>query len=212
MNVCRSDYLYLHPRSINTNYVGLVSLLNIIASHFIDHRTKGFIIGISSVAGERGRSSNFIYGSSKAAFTTYLSGLRNNMNKTNVKIITVKPGFIDTKMTKNIKFNNFLRASPNIVAKDVFIDELNMKIKEDPIVQKTVPESNSLLKCNSTIYKHECPFGTLLKKNSHMILGATNEKCCELDWEILNIIIPAFLIGLLFIIIVYKKTIGGIIK
>ena len=72
------------------------------------------------MAGERGRGSNFVYGSTKAAFTAYLSGLRNALNKTNVNIITVKPGFIDTKMTKNSKYNSFLQSKPDIVARDVF--------------------------------------------------------------------------------------------
>nr|MBL0687651.1 SDR family NAD(P)-dependent oxidoreductase [Sulfurospirillum sp.] len=61
---------------IDTNFTGVVSLLNIIADDF-EKRKSGFIIGISSVAGERGRKSNYLYGSSKAALTAYLSGLRN---------------------------------------------------------------------------------------------------------------------------------------
>lgn len=105
--------------TINTNYTAYVSILNIIIKDF-KKRNRGSIIGISSVAGERGRGSNFVYGSTKAAFTAYLSGLRNALNKTNVNIITVKPGFIDTKMTKNSKYNSFLQSKPDIVARDVF--------------------------------------------------------------------------------------------
>jgi len=63
---------------IDTNYTGYVSILNIISNDF-EKRENGFIIGISSVAGDRGRKSNYYYGSSKAAFTTYLSGLRNKL-------------------------------------------------------------------------------------------------------------------------------------
>jgi len=60
------------------------------------------IVGISSVAGERGRMSNYIYGSAKAGFTAYLSGLRNRMTAFGVHVMTVKPGFIDTKMTEGL--------------------------------------------------------------------------------------------------------------
>ncbi|WP_461833464.1 SDR family oxidoreductase, partial [Desulfothermus sp.] len=86
---------------IGTNFTGCVSILNIIANDF-EKRKYGFIVGISSVAGDRGRKSNYIYGSAKAAFTTYLSGLRNRLFKTGVHVITVKPGFVQTKMTQGM--------------------------------------------------------------------------------------------------------------
>ena len=95
-------------------------------------------------------------------------------------------------------------------AKDIFIDGINMKVKEEPIIVKREIEENTQVKCFSGIYKHKCPFGTMLKQNSTSIYGTTHEKCCELDWEILKIVIPAFLVGLLFVIIVYKKTLGKI--
>ena len=106
-------------KTIDTNYTAYVSLLNIISKDF-KKRNKGCIIGISSVAGDRGRASNYIYGSSKSAFSAYLSGLRNKMYSYNVNVITIKPGFIDTKMTKNLNFNKLLTSTPDIVAKDVF--------------------------------------------------------------------------------------------
>ena len=106
-------------KTIDTNYTAYVSLLNIISNDF-KKRNKGCIIGISSVAGDRGRASNYIYGSSKSAFSAYLSGLRNKMHRYNVNVITIKPGFIDTKMTKNLNFNKLLTSTPDIVAKDVF--------------------------------------------------------------------------------------------
>ena len=107
-------------KTIDTNYTAYVSLLNIISNDF-KKKNKGCIIGISSVAGDRGRASNYIYGSSKSAFSAYLSGLRNEMYPYNVNVITVKPGFIKSKMTKNINFNKLLTSTPDVVAKDVFI-------------------------------------------------------------------------------------------
>jgi decaprenylphospho-beta-D-erythro-pentofuranosid-2-ulose 2-reductase len=65
----------------------------------LEKQGSGWICGISSVAGDRGRASNYVYGSSKAGFTAFLSGLRNRLSKSGVKVLTVKPGFIDTGMT-----------------------------------------------------------------------------------------------------------------
>lgn len=104
---------------IGTNYTGLVSLLNIITNDFEERKT-GFIVGISSVAGDRGRQSNYIYGSAKAAFTTYLSGLRNRLTKVGVPVLTVKPGFVRTRMTEGMDLPDKLTAQPEKVAKDIF--------------------------------------------------------------------------------------------
>ena len=106
-------------RIIDTNYTGLVSLFNIIADDF-EARRSGFIVGISSVAGDRGRKSNYIYGSAKAGFSAYLSGLRNRLYSSQVQVVTVKPGFVDTKMTKGMDLPKKLTAKPNEVAKDIF--------------------------------------------------------------------------------------------
>jgi decaprenylphospho-beta-D-erythro-pentofuranosid-2-ulose 2-reductase len=103
---------------ISSNFIGHVSLIN----KYIQ-RVRGVkaatIIGISSVAGERGRKSNFIYGSSKAAFTSYLSGLRNDLYKDNIHVITIIPGFVKTKMLGDLKTPKFLTASPDEVADKV---------------------------------------------------------------------------------------------
>ena len=104
---------------INTNYSGVVSILNIIANDF-EKNKKGFIVGISSVAGDRGRKSNFIYGSSKAALTTYLSGLRNRLYCFNIDVMTVMPGFVATKMTKDMNLPEKLTATPEEVANEIF--------------------------------------------------------------------------------------------
>lgn len=104
---------------INTNYTGAVSILNIAAKHYIA-RQKGAIIGISSVAGDRGRASRMIYGSSKAAFTAYLAGLRNKCFKDNVHIMTVKPGFVYTRMTENMPLPKLLTSTPDELAAVVY--------------------------------------------------------------------------------------------
>ena len=104
---------------IASNYTGAVSILNIVANDF-EQRKSGTIIGISSVAGDRGRQSNYIYGSAKAAFTAYLSGLRNRMVKSKVHVITVKPGFIRTKMTAGMPLPAPVTAKPTQVANDIF--------------------------------------------------------------------------------------------
>jgi decaprenylphospho-beta-D-erythro-pentofuranosid-2-ulose 2-reductase len=79
----------------------------------------GCIIGVSSVAGDRGRRSNFIYGSAKAGFTAFLSGLRNRLVG-KVHVITIKPGFVKTKMTAGMKLPSILTAQPDEVARAVF--------------------------------------------------------------------------------------------
>ncbi len=104
---------------IDTNYVGIVSLINIVANDF-EKRKSGFIVGISSVAGDRGRKSNYIYGSAKAALTTYLSGLRNRLHEANIQVLTVKPGFVATKMTEGMDLPEKLTAQPEEVANDIF--------------------------------------------------------------------------------------------
>jgi len=76
----------------------------------------GCIIGISSVAGERGRASNFVYGSAKAGFTAFLSGLRNARAKTGLHVMTVKPGFVRTQMTAGMKLPPVMTAEPEQVA------------------------------------------------------------------------------------------------
>ena len=106
-------------RIINTNYTGIVSLINIIADDF-EKRRSGFIVGISSVAGDRGRKSNYIYGAAKAAFTAYLSGLRNRLHDAKVQVLTVKPGFVATKMTEGMDLPEKLTAQPETVAKDIY--------------------------------------------------------------------------------------------
>jgi short-subunit dehydrogenase len=104
---------------INSNYTGAVSILNVIANDF-EERKQGLIVGISSVAGERGRQSNYLYGSAKAGFTAYLSGLRNRLFVSNVHVLSVKPGFVKTKMLENMKTPGPITATPVAVANKIY--------------------------------------------------------------------------------------------
>ena len=104
---------------IDTNYTGIVSLFNIIGNDF-EKRKSGFMVGISSVAGDRGRKSNYIYGSAKASLTAYLSGLRNRLHDAQVHVMTVKPGFVATTMTKDMDLPEKLTAQPEEVAADIY--------------------------------------------------------------------------------------------
>ena len=106
-------------RIIDVNYAKLVPVLNFFAKKMESKRT-GTMIVLSSVAGERGRQSNFIYGSAKAALTAYLSGLRNYLFDKKVHVLTVKPGFMDTKMTEGLPLNPALTASPKKAAEGIY--------------------------------------------------------------------------------------------
>jgi len=84
----------------------------------IEARGGGTVVGVGSVAGDRGRIGNYVYGSAKAGFHTYLSGLRNRLNRSGGHVVTVKPGFVDTGMTWGIE-GMFLVAPPEKVAEDI---------------------------------------------------------------------------------------------
>ena len=106
-------------RIIDINYSKLVPVINCFAQKF-EGKRSGTIIGLSSVAGDRGRQSNFIYGSAKAAFTAYLSGLRNYLFEKKVHVLTVKPGFMATKMTEGLPLNPKLTATPKQAADCIY--------------------------------------------------------------------------------------------
>lgn len=89
-------------RQFNTNAVSFISLLTVLGNYF-EARRAGCICVISSVAGERGRGSNYVYGSAKAAVSAFTSGLRNRLSKVGVSVVTIKPGFVDTPMTVHVK-------------------------------------------------------------------------------------------------------------
>lgn len=102
---------------IGANYVGAVSVLTHLVPYF-EREGSGFIVGISSVAGDRGRQSNYTYGSAKGGFSLYLQGLRNRLHRSGVQVLTVKPGFVDTRMTYGaVKAG--MAADPAVVARAI---------------------------------------------------------------------------------------------
>lgn len=100
---------------MRSNYEGPASILSVLANRF-ETRGRGTLVGISSVAGDRGRASNYVYGSAKAGFTAFLSGLRNRLTPSNVHVVTVLPGFVATQMTEGMDLPEKLTASPQAVA------------------------------------------------------------------------------------------------
>lgn len=104
---------------IQSNFTGNVSILGVVANE-MEKRKSGTIICVSSVAGERGRKSNYFYGASKAALTAFLSGLRARMLSSGVHVVTVIPGFIKTKMIDGLETPAPLTAQPEDVAKAIF--------------------------------------------------------------------------------------------
>lgn len=106
-------------RIIDVNYAKLVPTLNFFAEK-MERKRAGTMIVLSSVAGDRGRQSNFIYGSAKAAMTAYLSGLRNYLYSRKVHVMTVKPGFMETKMTEGLPLNPMLTATPKQAATAIY--------------------------------------------------------------------------------------------
>lgn len=109
----------LAKQMIDVNYTSSVALLNQFANHF-QQQGHGYLCGVTSVAGDRGRQSNYIYGSTKAGMTAYLAGLRNRLFKHGVAVITIKPGFVDTSMTWGlINPDSPLCAKPSRLGRDV---------------------------------------------------------------------------------------------
>ena len=102
---------------LHNNALSVIALLTVIANRF-EAQQSGTIAVISSVAGERGRQSNYVYGTAKAAVSTFLSGLRQRLSKAGVQVLTVKPGFVDTPMTRQFR-KGFLWAQPERVAQDI---------------------------------------------------------------------------------------------
>jgi decaprenylphospho-beta-D-erythro-pentofuranosid-2-ulose 2-reductase len=112
-------------RIMRSNYEGPASILAVLASRFED-RGSGTLVGISSVAGERGRATNYVYGSAKAGFTAFQSGLRNRLAKRGVHVVTVLPGFVATKMTDGMDLPARLTAQPSEVA-DAIVQAVEQK-------------------------------------------------------------------------------------
>lgn len=101
-----------------TNCISSVSLLTHLANYFEKQRC-GCIAVITSVAGDRGRQSNYVYGAAKGAISIFLQGMRNRLSKTGVSVLTIKPGLVDTPMTAGLP-KNFLFADPSLVGRRIF--------------------------------------------------------------------------------------------
>jgi len=105
---------------MRTNFEAPSLLLGLFARAF-QARGSGTLVGVSSVAGDRGRGSNYVYGAAKAGFSQFLSGLRNRMALVGpVRVVTVKPGFVRTRMTAHLKLPAPLTVTPERVAADIF--------------------------------------------------------------------------------------------
>ncbi|WP_144281762.1 SDR family NAD(P)-dependent oxidoreductase [Chryseobacterium echinoideorum] len=128
------------------NYMGAVSILNIIATDTSNQNLER-IIGLSSLSGVRGRKSNFVYGSTKAAFTTYLAGLRQELTSRNIQVNVLVSGYINTKINEGLDLNQNLLMEPDYVAKHIvnagnsFTIVPNFKWKIIYFILKILPES-----------------------------------------------------------------------
>ena len=105
-------------KELNNNATSVISLLTIAANYFEQQR-RGCIAVISSVAGDRGRKSNYVYGTAKAAVSTFLQGLRNRLSSAGVAVVTIKPGYVATPMTAHMK-KGLLTASPQVVGLGIY--------------------------------------------------------------------------------------------
>ncbi|MCR9173830.1 MAG: SDR family NAD(P)-dependent oxidoreductase [bacterium] len=105
-------------KTIAVNYTGAVRILGVIAKKFIEQQ-KGTIVGISSAGAVRGKTTNIVYGSAKGGFDHYLAGLRQYLHPKGVRVVTIRPGFVATKMTKGLNLPEKLTASADEVAKTI---------------------------------------------------------------------------------------------
>ncbi|HET8701497.1 MAG TPA: SDR family oxidoreductase [Nitrococcus sp.] len=108
----------LAVQEFGTNAVSTIALLTPLANR-LEQQGFGTLAVISSVAGDRGRESNYVYGSAKAALDAFLEGLRQRLHKAGVRVVTIKPGFVDTPMTEAFK-KGILWASPERVGKRIY--------------------------------------------------------------------------------------------
>ena len=133
-------------RMMEVNYMGAVSILNIVA---MDQSNKNLerIVGLSSLSGVRGRKSNFIYGSTKSAFTQYLAGLRQELSSRKIIVNVLVSGYINTKINEGLELNKNLLMEPDYVAEHIvnagnsFSIVPNFKWKIIYHILKLLPES-----------------------------------------------------------------------
>lgn len=103
---------------IKTNVLSQISLLTLVANQ-MEEQGFGTIAAISSVAGDRGRKSNYVYGSAKAMLSTFMQGLCHRLTQKNIAVLSIKPGFVDTPMTASFEKKGMLWAQPTGVAKKI---------------------------------------------------------------------------------------------
>lgn len=103
--------------TIADSFTGPARFLTALAP-LLEERGTGTVVGVGSVAGDRGRLGNYVYGASKAGFHAYLSGLRNRLGRSGVHVVTVKPGTVDTAMTWGMEKLPFV-ATPEKIASDI---------------------------------------------------------------------------------------------
>lgn len=114
---CETDLEYAIAE-FRTNAESVITCLAALANYF-ENQGKGAICVIGSVAGDRGRGSNYLYGSAKAAIEAFASGLRMRLFKSGVHVLLIKPGFVATAMTADLNLPALLTAAPETVAKDI---------------------------------------------------------------------------------------------
>lgn len=114
---CQEDVDYA-INEFQTNGLGVIALLTPLANR-MEEQGSGNIAVISSVAGDRGRPSNYLYGAAKGALTIYLQGLRARLAKKDIHVLTIKPGFVATPMTAELELPKRLLTTPERVAKDI---------------------------------------------------------------------------------------------
>ncbi len=105
-------------QEFSSNALSVISFLTLLANK-MEQQKSGTIAVISSVAGDRGRASNYLYGSAKAAITTFCSGLRARLSKSDVHVLTIKPGFVATPMTQGLALPKALVATSEKVAQEI---------------------------------------------------------------------------------------------
>lgn len=104
-------------QEIDSNALSVIALATLLAAR-LEAQGHGTLAAISSVAGDRGRQSNYVYGAAKGMVTLFLQGLRNRLAKKGVQVLTIKPGFVDTPMTAAFK-KGALWAQPEDVARGI---------------------------------------------------------------------------------------------
>ncbi len=115
---CEND-VKVALQEFSSNGLSIIALLTLLSNR-IQAQGFGTLAVISSVAGDRGRPSNYLYGAAKSAVNTFCDGLRARLFKFGVHVLLIKPGFVDTPMTKDLPLPGLLVVKPEVVAKDIY--------------------------------------------------------------------------------------------